>query len=205
MDGKKIPDHLECPIDTFILDKIVIPVNPVFKAMGATPNILTGVSGVFGLLAVYSAYKSNYALCALLYLISYIFDCFDGNFARTYDMVTPFGDWFDHVKDVVIAVLLVVTVYFKKDLKMSTKLWSFGILSLVMLFTLSYFNFQEKHYHKNNKVPSEHKSSTLGKLKFLHTPNEDSHAGFFRYFGCGTFNIVFVLFLVYFHLIKKNV
>lgn len=205
MDGKKIPDHLECPIDTFILDKIVIPVNPVFKAMGATPNILTGVSGVFGLLSVYFVYKSNYLLGALMFLLSYIFDCFDGNFARTYNMVSPFGDWFDHTKDSVIAALLLATVYFKKDLKMSTKLWSFVILSVFMLLTFFFLNFQEKHYHKNNEVPAKQKSASLGVLRFLHTPDEKSHTGFYRFFGCGTFNMAIVLFLVYFHFTKKNV
>ena len=205
MDGKKIPDHLECPIDTFILDKIVIPVNPVFKAMGATPNILTGVSGVFGLLSVYFVYKSNYILGALMFLLSYIFDCFDGNFARTYNMVSPLGDWFDHTKDSVIAALLLVTVYFKKDLKMSTKLWVIGVLLILCFLMCGFLNFQEKHYHENNEVPGEHKSASLGVLRFLHTPDEKSHMGFFRFFGCGTHNMAIVLFLVYFHLIKKNV
>jgi phosphatidylglycerophosphate synthase len=205
MDGKKIPDHLECPIDTFILDNIVIPVNPVFKSMGATPNILTGISGVFGLLAVYFVYKSNYAIGALMFLLSYIFDCFDGNFARTYNMVTPFGDWFDHVKDNVIIMLILVTVLFKKDLKTGTKLLSIGVLLVLSLFAFSFLNFQEKHYHENKKVSGEHKSETLSLLRFLHTPSEKSHTGFFRFFGCGTFNVAIVLFLLYFHLIKKNV
>jgi phosphatidylglycerophosphate synthase len=205
MDGKKIPEHLESPIDTFILDKIVIPMNPLFKAMGATPNILTGISGVFGLLAVYFVYKSNYALAALLYLISYIFDCFDGNFARTYNMVSPFGDWFDHTKDTIVHVLLVLAVYLKKDLKMSTKLWFIGITLLLYTLVFMCVNFQEKHYHENNKVPEEHKSASLSFLQFLHTPDEKSHTNFFRFFGCGTANMAIVLFLLYFHLIKKNV
>jgi len=204
MDGKKIPEHLECPIDTFILDKIVIPINPLFKAMGATPNILTGVSGIFGILAVYFVYKSNYALGALMFLLSYIFDCFDGNFARTYNMVTPFGDWFDHIKDWTVAAMLLVTVYFKKDLKMGAKLWFIGIFMITALLMCFTFNFQENHYHENNKVPDEHKSVSLGSLKFLYTPDEKSHADFFRFFGCGTQNMIVVLLLLYFYLIKNS-
>ncbi len=205
MDGKKIPKHLECPIDTFILDEIVIPLNPVFKTLGATPNILTGVSGIFGLLSVYSVYKSNYALGALLFLLSYVFDCFDGNFARTYNMVTPFGDWFDHIKDQTVNALLLLALLFKTDLTMNTKVWFVFVFMMLALLMCSYLNFQERHYHENNKVPAEHKSETLGFLSFLYTPEEKEHTNFFRFFGCGTLHLVVVFFLLYFHVIKKNV
>jgi phosphatidylglycerophosphate synthase len=204
MDGKKIPEHLECPIDTFILNNIVIPINPIFKSMGATPNILTGISGVFGLLAVYFIYNSNYALGALMYLLSYIFDCFDGNFARTYNMVSPFGDWFDHTKDTIVHGLLLLAVAFKKDLKMSTKVLFVGIaLALAMLMSIA-LNFQEKHYHENNEVSDEDKSKSMEFLKIFHTPDEKSHSEFFRHFGCGTHNIAVVLFLLYFHISKNK-
>ena len=88
---------------------------------------------------------------------------------------------------------------------MSTKVWFIGIVLILAFLSSSVLNFQEKHYHENNEVPEEHKSSTLGVLQFLHTPDEKSHTDFFRFFGCGTHNMAVVIFLLYFHLIKKNV
>ena len=58
--SRKLPKNLDNPIDNFILDYIVDPLNPLFYKIGMTPNKLTGLSGIFGLLSVYCIYKSNY-------------------------------------------------------------------------------------------------------------------------------------------------
>jgi len=40
---------------------------------------------------------------------AYVLDCLDGYFARTYDMVTPFGDLFEHSRDVACLFLMMIT------------------------------------------------------------------------------------------------
>jgi phosphatidylglycerophosphate synthase len=192
LEGRKLPSHLECPVDNLILEHIVEPLNPVFKKLGATPNILTAISGVFGLLAVYHVQKSNYSLAALFFGISYIFDCFDGNFARRYNMVTRFGDWFDHMKDTLVAVLLISALYFKQDISNKTKVWSFVVFVILSLLSYGFLNLQERHYHKEHR--KEPKSETLGILPDVF---DEEHMDTLRHFGCGTLHAAAVLMLVY--------
>ena len=48
--GRKVPNHFENPIDNLILESAFI-LNPHFKNMNMTPNCLTFISGVFGILS----------------------------------------------------------------------------------------------------------------------------------------------------------
>jgi len=192
IEGRKIPSNLECPIDNIIIEHIVEPLNPVFKKLGATPNILTAISGVFGLSSVYNIQKSNYYLAALFFGLSYIFDCFDGNFARRYNMVSRFGDWFDHAKDTLVVVLLISTLYFKQDIPNKTKAWSFVVFVVLSIFMFGFFNLQERVYHKE---PGKNlKSETLGILPDIFS---EEHMDTLRHFGCGTMNAFVVLMLIY--------
>ena len=98
---RKIPEESDNPIDNFIL-KIVDPLCPLFKALHFTPNGITTISLVFGLLSAYLLYKGHPYLFGITFFISYFFDCMDGYYARKYNMVTRFGDIYDHVKDIVV-------------------------------------------------------------------------------------------------------
>jgi phosphatidylglycerophosphate synthase len=209
--GRKLPENLECPVDNFYLKYIVDPLNPFFKSIGMTPNGLTTISGIFGFLSVYYVYKSKYKLAALFFLISYIFDVFDGNFARKYNMVTVFGDWFDHVKDVSVVISLAFVIFMKKDIKKSFKIKIFIIASLLFITTNFYMVLQEDYYHNNIDVSEDLKSKSLGTLKssFGKILSQDKNKNEellnkFKYVGCGTLNlyIPIALFLISFNLKK---
>ena len=106
---RKIPEELENPIDSTLI-AIVDVIQPYFYEFGFTPNILTTFSLLFWLFGLYffandGKYYAYYAV--ILFLISYFFDCFDGHFARSYNMVTKFGDYYDHISDVAKYVLLI--------------------------------------------------------------------------------------------------
>ena len=199
--SRKLPKKLDNPIDNFILDYIVDPINPLFYKIGMTPNKLTGVSGIFGLLSVYCVYNSNYILGSLLFAISYIFDCFDGNFARKYNMVTEFGDWFDHIKDNIITILLIIVLYNKNDKKI-IKIITFSIFILLFLLLLLYVNEQEKYYHSKNDnlLKSESLKKFCSILKNL--TNQDTlpedKLKYLKYFGCGSFNLYICLVILLF-------
>jgi len=53
------------------------------------------------LICVYLLIHKSYKLSALFLMISYYFDMMDGYIARKYDQVTEFGDWFDHISDLI--------------------------------------------------------------------------------------------------------
>ena len=70
--GRKLPSNYDDPIDSLFCDYSE-KLNPYFKRINFTPNGITTLSFIFGLLAIYAYIKSNYLLCAILYLIGYFF------------------------------------------------------------------------------------------------------------------------------------
>ena len=199
-DGRKVPSHFENPIDNLILESAFI-LNPHFKNMNMTPNCLTFISGVFGILSTLCIVNSNYLLASAFYLLSYIFDCYDGNFARTYDQVTEFGDWFDHVKDNLVVISMLVAVYFKTDLPSNLKFYSLIIVVIFIFLMNIHMGCQEHHYHNCHSEVNEiiNKSKTLhmltNKLKGVCTNNNIKYT---RYIGSGTCTIVICIILIIF-------
>ena len=81
------------------------------KKYGFTPNILTTISLIFCGISALLLINRNYLLAAFMYLISYYFDCMDGHFARKYNMVTKFGDYYDHFADITKVILILYVLY----------------------------------------------------------------------------------------------
>ena len=80
--GAKLAVEDENPIDRFFI-KAVDMVSPFAYRVGATPNMITTLSIVAGLMAARAVslgnQKPSFALWALL---AYFFDCLDGHMAR---------------------------------------------------------------------------------------------------------------------------
>jgi len=200
--GRKLPSEYECPLDDFILKYVVDPINPLLYSLGATPNILTGISGILGLLSVFCIIKSNFILAAFFFALSYIFDCFDGNFARKYNMVTSFGDWFDHIKDSVVLSLVVLACLFKKEIPSELKVITCVIGFVLCIAMCTYLALQQEYYHDKADIPNNEKSNSLDTLKFLSSlidgKNYDEKLKYIKHAGCGTFNLYVTFMLIYF-------
>jgi CDP-alcohol phosphatidyltransferase len=97
--GRKIPPSLENPIDNFFIGAAET-LNPALRRAGVTPNILTSLGLLAGMTSARLLARGHPRASAVLYLVSYFFDCADGNMARKYGMVTQFGDWYDHGADI---------------------------------------------------------------------------------------------------------
>jgi len=193
--GRKLPSNYDDPIDSLFSDYSE-KLNPYFKKMNFTPNGITTLSFIFGLLAIYAYIKSNYLLCSILYLIGYFFDCMDGNYARTYNMSSKFGDIYDHLTDVIVNLALLYLIVF--NIKVSRKFKYIGISILVLFYiiTLYYLACQEKYLSKINN------SDILA----LVTPkcNNTEDLIILRYFGCGMFNICVAIFLLLHYFFLKK-
>src|SRR5271170_5115362 len=96
--SRKLPREIENPIDNMIVD-FCDKLNPYMKEINIIPNHLTTLALICTCISFYYIYYDNFTLGALFFGIAYIFDCMDGNYARKYDMVTEFGDWYDHLVD----------------------------------------------------------------------------------------------------------
>jgi len=120
------------PVDklfNYIGDKM----NPVLYNFGFTPNTLTTLSLLFAISSMYLFYIDYRIIASVFFIINYFFDVIDGQFARNYNMVTEFGDLYDHITDCSILVILLIIMY-KKNSKLFIKLIPImlilGILSL---------------------------------------------------------------------------
>jgi len=181
------------PID-HILYKVADSISPAFKTLRHTPNMITTYSLVFGLLCAYCLYKDNIVGFVIFYVISYFFDCMDGHFARKYKMTSKFGDWYDHVKDIVVWFIILYIAY----LKYSSILKPVHIAVLLFIVSLLFI-----HIGCQRKQLDENKKQTLDVLRDV-CPDK-SIDKYTKYIGTGMFNLFFVLYIVYlYHLRTTN-
>ncbi len=164
--GKKLlPEHQD--VVDFQLDKLVVILNPMFKSINFTPNHITTLSLIFGLITLYLLWKKHCMLAGVSYFISYFFDCQDGNYARTYKMYSEFGSLYDHISDAVIIIGL-IGIYILKDY--SNK-FRYGLLAggaIIGLLCWQYYLKQEEYYNaKAENKESEVSMESMRYLKFF--------------------------------------
>jgi phosphatidylglycerophosphate synthase len=189
MDGRKVPIHLENPIDDLIIKEFCEPVSNILRSISPkiTPNMITSVGMVIGLCTIYALYKKQYILAFFLFWLCYIFDCLDGYYARKYNMVTRFGDYFDHFRDVFVCGTVIYLLY--KDMDNIVRRDVYVITLIVsLILMLTHFGSQEL-----NSVSPEH-NECLGMLTPLCKHKE--YIDYTKYFGCGTFMLVLSMFIL---------
>lgn len=151
-DGRKIDRSMEDPIDNILID-ISYQVGKVIKHIPMSPNVITSLSLIFSLYAIYKIFNGFYVIGGILLFFGYFLDCLDGNFARSNNMVTDFGDYYDHISDITKYIFLISVILMLK-IKVKTKaLFLFSILIFCILSFIQ-IDCQEK----NSKAS---KSNTL--------------------------------------------
>jgi phosphatidylglycerophosphate synthase len=120
-------------------------------------------------------------------------DCLDGHLARATNQCSHFGDYYDHISDLVYHVILFTWVW------RSGTLQDFGLISLLFLglvlvvfvaLCLQHLGCQE-HHHEGTDSPS------LEPFKKLCQRPE--MIVWTRYFGCGTLVMFVYLFIWWFY------
>jgi hypothetical protein len=191
---RKIPSRFENPIDNVLISHIH-SIQPHFFKLGFTPNILTTLSLVCHLFSMFffvnnQKYYTFYS--AIFFILSYYFDCFDGHFARSYHMVTTFGDYYDHVGDVFKNLLFIWLIYKYFNPYFYSSLLVLFIFSVLLSIHIS---CQEHYYGK-------YSSDTLHYLKYicpLNYFNIDIHncLNITKYIGCGTYLLIQLFIIIY--------
>ena len=75
---------------------------PICEIKWLTPNHLTIVSFLIGLIAAYFFFKGDYqslVIGGILVQLSFVVDCMDGQFARYSKKFSDFGAWLDRISD----------------------------------------------------------------------------------------------------------
>ena len=191
--GNKLPDYYDDPVDIFYKKYIDI-INPHFKEAGMTPNMITTISLVFGLLACYLYYKSYYISAALSYIVSYFFDTMDGYFARIYDMGSVFGSYYDSVSDNVVVLILLILFYKTPKISVHVKLTIILVLALYGFGTVYHMSCQEKYVKNTNEKHLSDGLAFLDKVKC----SDFENMRYSRFFGPGVTTLVIAI-LMGFH------
>lgn len=188
MNGRKISHQQENPIDNIYiyLSKYIssfLHDNISFMS----PNIITTISLIVSLIGTYLIYLKYYKLGAILYLIGYIFDCLDGYYARRYKMTSVFGDYYDHLSYIIKHSLMLYVILIL-NIKKKTK--------IIIIFIIFVFYLLTSLYTCHQELNSKSKDDTV--LKYIKIIcNNPENIKYSRYFGTGTFQLIYFLLLFF--------
>ena len=113
-------------------------------------------------------------------------DCLDGYYARKYNMITVFGDQYDHFRDIFINFTIYVLIFTKLK---TTKQKIFFVVMMILFLLLSFIHLgcQEKIYNTSNN------NDFLSPLKFLCI--NEKNIKYTKFFGTGT-NILVISLII---------
>jgi phosphatidylglycerophosphate synthase len=193
---RKLSVKYENPIDNIIY-LFVEPLAPYMYKWNITPNMITTLGNISWVYGLYLLYNHEYVYSALLFGLSYYFDCLDGYVARKYHLISIFGDYYDHISDVTKGCsYLFMLYYLNKDLLIHF----LPIIILGLFLSMVHLYYQEKLHNKNNDSPT---LSSLSNLipNILTTKNQNrlkKRLKFTKYFGTGTSNFFMFLLILLF-------
>jgi phosphatidylglycerophosphate synthase len=195
---RKIPPSQENPLDVVNIN-LMDSTCPFFQNLGFTPNGITTLSLIMGIIALVFLWHYNWLGFAISYYISYLFDCLDGHYARKYNMVSKFGDIYDHVKDVLVVVGIFVVIILRYNVSKPVWINIIIVTAIMSILMTAQLGCQERIYPKTD-------SATLNFSQQLCIGDPSQTIKITRWFGCGTwvvYIIIAVLFISYNH--QKNV
>lgn len=179
---RKVPREYENPIENLLLD-LADAINPLFKSLKFTPNGLTTLSILFGMASVYYLYNYDLSRFTIFYILCYFFDVADGNYARTYNMVSDFGGKYSLIGIQIVSLMSGLVMYDKYDI--SEYPWVSIILTFLGLMTILFVTSQEK---MNMNSPS----SIFSLYKQFVPEAPENMMTYIRFFGPSTSAIGFI-------------
>ena len=179
--GRKLKIEHEDPINN-ILSVFVDCIAPVFYKLNITPNQVTLLSFVLSLSSVYYLLKNNLRMAALLWGMSYFFDCLDGYMARRYKLFSKYGDYYDHFSDTIGYLGLIYVLWRQK------KYNTIKILLFMLIPLKIHLSCRENIYDKKEE------SETLNIIDTCLDPlNTIKYS---RWFGDGFHNLLIVFLIL---------
>ena len=151
--------------------------------------------GVFSsLLGAYFLYTKKIYLFIFFYLFAYFCDCLDGYIARKYKKETIFGDYYDHITDVIQMILIIFILVYKYNI---LKYKSITIVTLILIIIYAITQGCQEKLMGNNT------SEILGITKKMCPEKIKTNISLFKLFGSGTV-IFYVMFLSYYLWFKSK-
>lgn len=192
---RKIIPNYDGPLDNIFIE-ISEMTTPYAHSAGITPNMITTLSNITCIITVLLLLNSNYYWAAFFILVSYYFDCMDGHMARKYDMVTVFGDYYDHISDLTKIVVVLATLYYIDSNKFFKV---FPIIILMGVMMAVHMGCQELLYENNESYtlePTKELCPVKNKTDDNMVQNVMEST---KFFGCGTFYLTISLSIIYYN------
>ena len=136
MNGAKIAKKFENPIDNFIVHQLCEPVSETLYKHKIYPNIITIIGFIlakFGFICLYY-YKIYHFM--IFNILAYYCDCLDGFIARKYKQQTKFGDYLDHITDLLQVLAIIYILIMRYNIIQFPKLISIS-LTIIILFCMA--------------------------------------------------------------------
>lgn len=190
----KINPTYENPIDNFIVFELCSPISEYLHNKNITPNIITTVGLFSSLTSAYFLYNYKIYLFMVFYSLAYFCDCLDGYMARKYNQETSFGDYYDHITDIIqmgIILFIIVTRYNFIENRI------IFIITLILLLIFATTQGCQEILMGNNT------SEILGVTKKMCPNRFKKKISLLKLFGSGTV-IFYVMFLCYYLWLKHR-
>jgi CDP-diacylglycerol--glycerol-3-phosphate 3-phosphatidyltransferase len=100
------------------------------------PNFITLWRIPLVLISIYYLFSNNLILATLFFVLAGLTDLLDGFFARKFDQVTHFGEWFDVIADRVFVLIFVLSLGIHFSFQGNTV----GLILLGICFTREIFS-----------------------------------------------------------------
>lgn len=137
----------------FIISEGILATIPLWKKIGINANGLTTIGLIASIISIYCLYKKN-AIGAIVFLIvRWYCDFADGLYARKYNNVSKFGDYYDHIVDLLFSfgtlIVLLTGKYRKSYIKYICVL---SLLIMFVLFSVHMGCIEDRYNKKNNNT-----------------------------------------------------
>lgn len=200
--GRKLHRHEENPFDNVIIDIAEWINTNIFRPLDYTPNMITTLSLLLGFASAVLFHYECYITSTIFFFTAYVLDCADGNYARTYNMETKFGDYYDHISDISKGVALMIVILLH-PLSSTVKIIYIASMLIVAGMSMVHMGCQETIYNPDGF----HKYDSLSCLKAL--CGSSTHQGrqlirYSRYVGVGTFMLFTCTIILYTMTLKKT-
>jgi phosphatidylglycerophosphate synthase len=176
---RSLPRDKECPVDTLILD-MCEEVAPFFHKTGHSANVITFEGALLSAYGIYSLWQRNLVPFAIFYALGYAFDCLDGFYARKYNMVSTFGEYFEHAKDIATTWIFFLVLYKRYTIPP----WAVKTLFITGVGLCIHMGHQQAYLREKNEKKKKKREFLNVLLPLVKSPRFIKYT---RWLGCGTF------------------
>jgi len=134
-------------ISNYFYQQIAFYITTLLVKTKITPNNITILSLLTGLLSAFSLYMGYLYLAIFLLNISFIFDCIDGQIARVKKLHSEFGMWLDNITDRVVENIILIAMFFAL---LDNKVFTMGVV-LLIFFNMYYAYISDMLIYSNTQ------------------------------------------------------